>query len=126
MRFFNGFCFTLVLHFDKYTTVHKFYSLPFIDYFKYLTLPHLIMQVNNVGTNRRKPTTEYSADDYSFIMSTNLESAYHLCQLAHPLLKASGLASIVFISSVSGVVGISSGSVYGMTKGNCWSAKRHT
>ncbi|KAM0862399.1 hypothetical protein ACQ4PT_045287 [Festuca glaucescens] len=42
--------------------------------------------VNNVGTNIRKPTTEYCADDYSFVMSTNLESAYHLCQLAHPLL----------------------------------------
>ncbi|KAI4993871.1 hypothetical protein ZWY2020_008184 [Hordeum vulgare] len=36
--------------------------------------------INNVGTNRRKPTTEYSADEYSFIMATNLESAYHLCQ----------------------------------------------
>lgn len=75
------------------------------------------MQINNVGTNRRKPTTEYSADEYSFIMATNLESAYHLCQLAHPLLKASAVASIVFISSVSGVVAISSGSIYGMTKG---------
>lgn len=50
-------------------------------------------------------------------MTTNLESAYHLCQLAHPLLKASGSASIVFISSVSGVVAISSGSIYAMTKG---------
>ncbi|XP_062210727.1 tropinone reductase homolog At5g06060-like isoform X1 [Phragmites australis] len=73
--------------------------------------------VNNVGTNFTKPTTEYSGDEYSFIMATNLESAYHLCQLAHPLLKASGSGSIVLISSVSGVVGVSSGSIYGMTKG---------
>ncbi|XP_047090115.1 tropinone reductase homolog At5g06060-like [Lolium rigidum] len=73
--------------------------------------------VNSVGTHHTKPTTEYSADEYSFIMATDLESAYHLCQLAHPLLKASGSASIVFISSVSGVVAISSGSIYGMTKG---------
>ncbi|XP_062210729.1 tropinone reductase homolog At5g06060-like isoform X3 [Phragmites australis] len=75
------------------------------------------LQVNNVGTNFTKPTTEYSGDEYSFIMATNLESAYHLCQLAHPLLKASGSGSIVLISSVSGVVGVSSGSIYGMTKG---------
>uniref|UniRef100_A0A0D3FGQ5 Tropinone reductase n=2 Tax=Oryza TaxID=4527 RepID=A0A0D3FGQ5_9ORYZ len=73
--------------------------------------------VNNVGTNFSKQTTEYSADDYSFIMATNLESAYHLCQLAHPLLKSSGSGSVVFISSVSGVVAVSSGSVYAMTKG---------
>ncbi|KAK3147694.1 hypothetical protein QOZ80_3BG0285660 [Eleusine coracana subsp. coracana] len=73
--------------------------------------------VNNVGTGIIKPTNEYSADEYSFIMATNLESAYNLCQLAHPLLKSSRSGSIVLISSVSGVVGVSSGSIYGMTKG---------
>jgi Tropinone reductase 1 len=73
--------------------------------------------VNNVGTNFVKPTSEYSADEYSLIMATNLDSAYHFCQLAHPLLKSSGSGSIVLISSVSGVVGVSSGSIYGMTKG---------
>ncbi|OEL18042.1 Tropinone reductase-like protein [Dichanthelium oligosanthes] len=60
--------------------------------------------VNNVGTNIRKPTTEFSAEEYSFVMATNLESAYHLCQIAHPLLKSSGSGSIVFISSVCGVL----------------------
>jgi len=73
--------------------------------------------VNNVGTNIRNPTTEFSAEEYSFLMATNLESAYHLCQIAHPLLKLSGSGSIIFISSVAGVVGIFSGSVYAMTKG---------
>lgn len=58
--------------------------------------------VNNVGTNIRKPTVEYSAEDFSFLLATNLESAYHFCQLAHPLLKASGSGVIVFNSSVAG------------------------
>ncbi|XP_071711781.1 tropinone reductase homolog At5g06060-like [Rutidosis leptorrhynchoides] len=73
--------------------------------------------VNNVGTNVRKPTTEYTAEDYSKLMATNLESSYHACQLAHPLLKASGNGSIVFISSVAGLVHLRSGSIYGATKG---------
>lgn len=73
--------------------------------------------VNNVGANIRKPTIEYSAEEYSFLMATNLESAYHLCQLAHPLLKASGSGSIVFISSIAGIVALFSGTVYAMTKG---------
>jgi Tropinone reductase 1 len=60
---------------------------------------------------------EHSAEEYSFLMATNLESAYHLCLLAHPLLKASGSGSIVFISSIAGVVGLFSGPIYGMTKG---------
>ncbi|PRQ37960.1 putative oxidoreductase [Rosa chinensis] len=50
--------------------------------------------INNVGTNISKPTTEYTAEDYSFIVSTNLESTYHLCQLAHPVLKDSGAGNI--------------------------------
>ncbi|KAK6227948.1 hypothetical protein SCA6_000288 [Theobroma cacao] len=73
--------------------------------------------INNVGTNIRKPTIEYSAEEYSKLITTNFESSYHLCQLAHPLLKASQVGSIVFISSVAGVMHIGSGSIYGPTKG---------
>ncbi|KAK7257832.1 hypothetical protein RIF29_32090 [Crotalaria pallida] len=73
--------------------------------------------VNNVGTNILKQTLEYTKEDFSFILSTNLESAFHLSQLAHPLLKASGAASIVFISSIAGQVSINIGSIYGATKG---------
>ncbi|KAL2926768.1 hypothetical protein RDABS01_023090 [Bienertia sinuspersici] len=73
--------------------------------------------VNNAGTNIRKRTTEFSFEEYGKIMATNLESAYHICQLAHPLLKDSGAGSIVFISSVGGVTHLETGSVYGATKG---------
>ncbi|XP_054798497.1 tropinone reductase homolog At5g06060-like [Prosopis cineraria] len=73
--------------------------------------------VNNVGTNIKKQTKEYSAEDFSFLISTNLESAYHMCQLAYPLLKASKVASIIFISSIAGMVSIDVGSIYGATKG---------
>jgi Tropinone reductase 1 len=72
-----------------------------------------------VGTNIIKSTLEYTAEDFSFLMSTNLESAYHMSQLAHPLLRASGAGSIVFVSSVASVVSISIGlTIYSATKGN--------
>lgn len=73
--------------------------------------------VNNVGTNIRKQTLEYTAEDFSFLISTNLESAYHMSQLAYPLLKASEAASIVFISSIAGVSAFRDCSIYGATKG---------
>ncbi|XWS28793.1 hypothetical protein CRYUN_Cryun25bG0101600 [Craigia yunnanensis] len=73
--------------------------------------------INNVGTLVSKPTPEITTEDFSFIMGTNFESAYNFCQLAHPLLKASGAGSIVFLSSISGVVSVSVGSIYGATKG---------
>ncbi|XP_019083064.1 PREDICTED: senescence-associated protein 13-like [Camelina sativa] len=73
--------------------------------------------VTNAGTLIVKPTTEYTAEEFSFVMATNLESAFHLSQLAHPLLKASGSGSIVLMSSAAGVVHVSVGSIYGATKG---------
>ncbi|XP_017982517.1 PREDICTED: tropinone reductase isoform X8 [Theobroma cacao] len=72
--------------------------------------------VNNVGTAILKPTPDFTTEDFSFMMGTNFESAYNLCQLAYPLLKASGAGSIVFLSSIAGVVSVSFGSLYGATK----------
>ncbi|GLU11545.1 hypothetical protein SLE2022_282830 [Rubroshorea leprosula] len=72
--------------------------------------------INNVGREYLKPTVEYTAEDYSFLMSTNFESAHHLCQLSHPLLKASGAASVVFISSIAGVTFYNAGSLYSAAK----------
>ena len=74
--------------------------------------------VNNVGTNTRKPTIEYTESEYDHIMNTNLKSVYKLCQRSHSYLKnsAEGSASIIMIGSVAGLTGIRSGSIYGMSK----------
>ncbi|CAK9327001.1 unnamed protein product [Citrullus colocynthis] len=73
--------------------------------------------VNNVGRNIRKPTTEFTDEEFSFLMKTNVESVFHLSQLAYPLLKSSSEGSIVFMSSVSSFVSLKSMSVQGATKG---------
>ncbi|XP_054816041.1 tropinone reductase homolog At2g29260, chloroplastic-like isoform X2 [Prosopis cineraria] len=73
--------------------------------------------INNVGTNIRKPVTEFTNAEFSTLIDTNLGSAFHLCQLAYPLLRASEVGSVVFISSVSGFVSLKSMSVQGATKG---------
>ncbi|PKU79177.1 Tropinone reductase like [Dendrobium catenatum] len=67
-------------------------------------LARLGVKFNNTGTTIMKAALESSLEDYSFLMATNLESALHLSQLCHPLLKASAAGSIVFISSVAGLV----------------------
>ena len=72
--------------------------------------------VNNVGRNIRKPTTEYSADEYRAVLETNLASAFHLCRAAYPLLAQSENASVVNIGSVAGSVAVLSGLPYAMTK----------
>ncbi|XAR68916.1 hypothetical protein NMG60_11000330 [Bertholletia excelsa] len=73
--------------------------------------------VNNAACTLLKHATEVTAEDYSNLMRTNVESPYHLCQLAHPLLKASGAGSIVFISSVAGLTALPAISAYAATKG---------
>ncbi|XP_058115332.1 tropinone reductase homolog At5g06060-like [Magnolia sinica] len=73
--------------------------------------------INNVGTEIGKPTISVTAGDFALVMTTNFESAYHLSQLAYPLLKESGQGNIVFISSVAGLLSFGGGSVYSATKG---------
>jgi Tropinone reductase 1 len=78
--------------------------------------------VNNVGTNVRKSATEYTSEEYARVIETNLTSAFELTRAAHPLLKAAGAAagaggaSVVNVSSVSGLTHTSTGAPYAMSK----------
>lgn len=76
----------------------------------------LSILVNNVGTNIRKPTLEYTESEYRYLIETNLVSAFELCRLAHPQLAEHGSAAIVNVGSVSGLTHVRTGSPYGMTK----------
>ncbi|CAN1135140.1 Tropinone reductase homolog At5g06060 [Linum perenne] len=62
--------------------------------------------VNNAGSTFYKKFVNWTPEDYSNMMTTNLEAPFHLCQLAHPLLKASGNGSVVFVSSIASAAGI--------------------
>ncbi|KAG6485928.1 hypothetical protein ZIOFF_054495 [Zingiber officinale] len=73
--------------------------------------------VNNAGTAIFKPAMEQTPEDFKLLISTNLESAFHLSQLAYPLLKACGGGSIVFITSISAFIAWDHLSVYASTKG---------
>ncbi len=72
--------------------------------------------VNNAGMNIRKPTLEYSDDEYGKIMDTNLRPALDLCRLFHQMLKKSDQGNIINISSVAGQTSVRTGVVYGMSK----------
>jgi Tropinone reductase 1 len=72
--------------------------------------------VNNAGTNIRKPTTEYAAEEYDYVMDTNLRSAFELNRQLYPFLKRSSQGNIIHVSSVAGLVHVRTGSIYGMTK----------
>lgn len=72
--------------------------------------------VNNVGTNIRKKTNDYSEEEIDFLFNTNLKSALRMSRQLYPLLKAGVNPSIINISSVAGITHLRTGSIYGMTK----------
>lgn len=88
--------------------------------------------VNNVGTNIRKKTAEYTIEELEFLLKTNLESVFELTKLCYPYLKRSTdqrpwempfshdeppmTSSVVNIGSVAGVTCIKTGTIYAMTK----------
>ncbi|KAM0833620.1 hypothetical protein ACQ4PT_064152 [Festuca glaucescens] len=66
-----------------------------------------------------KAAVEWTADEYSKLMTTNLESCFHLSQLAHPLLIRASIAgggSIVNIS-ISGSIAYRGVALYVISKG---------
>ncbi|MDX1699745.1 MAG: SDR family oxidoreductase [Melioribacteraceae bacterium] len=72
--------------------------------------------INNVGTNIRKRTVEYATNEVEKVLNTNMISTFELCKSLFPLLKLSGNASVVNITSVAGLTHIRTGSPYGMSK----------
>lgn len=73
--------------------------------------------VNNAAKPLSKKIIDNTDEDITTTIGTNFVSCYHLCQLAHPLLKQSGYGSIVFTSSIAGLKAIPTLSVYAATKG---------
>lgn len=72
--------------------------------------------INNVGTNIRKASLEYTGEEYQSLWQTNVASAFETARLSHPLLSKSETASIVNVVSVAGIVSVGTGTIYGMTK----------
>jgi Tropinone reductase 1 len=72
--------------------------------------------INNVGTNIRKKSTEYTTEEYEKVLNTNLISTFELCRAFHPMLKSSISASVVNMTSVAGLTHLRTGPAYGMSK----------
>lgn len=72
--------------------------------------------VNNVGSNLRKPTLEYTEAQWRELFEVNVYSAFDLSRLAHRWLTRHASSAIVNVGSVSGMTHVRTGSPYGMSK----------
>ena len=73
--------------------------------------------VNNAATNRRKPITEVTEEDYDFVLAVDLKSPYFLSQAAYPLMRDAGGGKIIHIGSINNHFGLDTVSIYGAAKG---------
>ncbi|KAK8949740.1 hypothetical protein KSP39_PZI005399 [Platanthera zijinensis] len=78
----------------------------------------LSILINNAAISTIKQALDLTAEDCSSIILTNFESVFHLSQLAHPLLKASGGGTVIVLSSVTGLVAFPGTSLYGAINHN--------
>lgn len=75
--------------------------------------------VNNAAQLFPKPVAQCTVEDFSRCISTNLESCFHLCQLAHPVLLNStngAGGSVVNVSSIGGSLAYHNLTLYGTAK----------
>jgi NAD(P)-dependent dehydrogenase (short-subunit alcohol dehydrogenase family) len=73
--------------------------------------------VNNAGTNRPKPFTQVSVEDFDAVMNLNLRAAFFVAQAAAERIIAAGKAgSIIQMSSQMGHVGGANRSIYCASK----------
>ncbi|HET9316297.1 MAG TPA: SDR family oxidoreductase [Vicinamibacteria bacterium] len=72
--------------------------------------------VHCAGVTRDLSLAKLSAADWSAVLRVNLDSAFHLLHAALPLLKASGGASVVFISSINAERGKAGQASYAASK----------
>lgn len=72
--------------------------------------------INCAGTNIRKPTTDYSSEEFDHILNTNVRSGFELSRRLHPLLRTAGGASVLFIGSTAGLTMVPTGAPYAMSK----------
>lgn len=73
--------------------------------------------VNNAGTNRPKPLTEVTEEDYDAVLDLNLRAAFFCAQaVARRLLAAGRPGTIINVSSQMGHVGAANRSIYCASK----------
>lgn len=72
--------------------------------------------VNNIGTDQHAFFTDTTVDDWRFLLSVNLETAFLFTRLALPAMQAARYGRLVNVASEAGRLGSKGGAVYAAAK----------
>ena len=65
----------------------------------------------------RKPPEEYTLEEWSSVVATDLTAVFACCHAAHPAMKARGGGKIVTIGSMTSIFGLDMAAPYAASKG---------
>ena len=72
--------------------------------------------INNAGINIRKPSVEFTLDDWRAVMDTNLTSVFLICRAFVPGMKGQGYGRILNLTSIMSHVAIAGRTAYAASK----------
>jgi NAD(P)-dependent dehydrogenase (short-subunit alcohol dehydrogenase family) len=72
--------------------------------------------INNAGINIRKPSVEFTLDDWRAVMDTNLTSVFLMCRAFVPAMKGQGYGRILNLTSIMSHVAIAGRTAYAASK----------
>ena len=77
---------------------------------------HIDILVNNAGVHCKKPVCDITTADIDSVMNVHVKASLALSQAVIPYMKKNGYGSIIFISSMSALFGLSEVAAYGAAK----------
>ena len=77
---------------------------------------HIDILVNNAGVHCKKPVEDISMEDLDSVMDVHVKASLKLTQSVLPYMKKQGDGSVIFISSMSALFGLSEVAAYGAAK----------
>ncbi|RTG95901.1 SDR family oxidoreductase [Thermus scotoductus] len=72
--------------------------------------------VNNAGVGKYGPLSDFSPEDYDWIMDTNMRASFLVTRAFLPTLLEKGSGDLVFVASVAGLKGLPHEAVYCASK----------
>jgi NAD(P)-dependent dehydrogenase (short-subunit alcohol dehydrogenase family) len=72
--------------------------------------------INNAGVNVRKPTVEFTLEDWHLVMETNVTAAFLLCRSFIPAMKGHGYGRILNMTSIMSHVSLPGRIAYSASK----------
>jgi NAD(P)-dependent dehydrogenase (short-subunit alcohol dehydrogenase family) len=72
--------------------------------------------INNAGVNVRKPITEFTLEEWNFVIGTNLTAAFLLCRAFVPHMKGSGYGRILNLTSTMSHISLPHRAAYSSSK----------